>query len=266
MRTNSSQTCVLVYSSKQRGLPSLRPSPFELSCFSTSNCAFMAMRRNAKFACSAERSLGVCSRGSATSFTAACRASSRACNGSLEKTASNSQPPSCLPLRRPISERRPDNKFSAAPFRRSSPVGSSFPMDADAEQRPEPCSSTSMQWRPPRLPRTHCRSACLAASVMLPHSKSPVLTPSDAPPLPDGKAGVVLVRSMLGLKTSACRRPLDVALLCCCCCCCWLACCGCWGRSGRNQCSKTWSRPLGCTKPRPACCDDRLLLSSWTSL
>mmetsp|Transcript_29838 Transcript_29838/g.82200 ORF Transcript_29838/g.82200 Transcript_29838/m.82200 type:complete len:326 (+) Transcript_29838:2111-3088(+) len=238
-RTSSSQTCILVYSFAGLCPPPPWPEAApgaadedEEEDLSVSNCVFIALRRSARFTCSAETSVERSIRGSAISLTAVCSASSRTCSGALEKTASNSQPPS-WPLMSPTSAWRPERTFRAAPPRRSDDVGSSWLSGAMRESVPAPCSRTSMQWRPPRLPLTHWRRACFAASVTAPHSRSP---PSAAAPA----AEAAEARSRLGFTcTSRGRRP------------CGAACCG-WGCSScRNHCSSTWARPFGCTWPRP---------------
>mmetsp|Transcript_118213 Transcript_118213/g.381548 ORF Transcript_118213/g.381548 Transcript_118213/m.381548 type:complete len:321 (+) Transcript_118213:50-1012(+) len=237
-RTSSSQTCTRVCSWRLRP-PSRSPAPAALceAGLKSSNWTFIDLRRSARLACSGERSLERSSRGSLISSSAACNASSRACSGVLEKSTSKSQPPS-WPLMRPTSAWRPERTFSAMLPRRSNTDGSSWLRGAMGESAPAPCSKTNMQWRPPRLPLTHCRRACFDASDSELHSSSPAPLPSAAAP-PPLRAGVVEARSRLGRCASRGRRPG----------CCTT--CSCGSGSGRNHFSSTCARPLGWTDPRP---------------
>mmetsp|Transcript_16437 Transcript_16437/g.43891 ORF Transcript_16437/g.43891 Transcript_16437/m.43891 type:complete len:201 (+) Transcript_16437:2126-2728(+) len=131
----------------------------------------MWSRRRARCACSADRSPGFAIRWSPIRSKAACRASSSTWAAVLEKTALKSQPPSARPPTSPTPPRRPESTLRTAPARSADrSIPSSCPGRTSAE--PAPCSSTSMQWRPPTCPATHCRSACFAASGSELHSSS----------------------------------------------------------------------------------------------
>mmetsp|Transcript_89197 Transcript_89197/g.257170 ORF Transcript_89197/g.257170 Transcript_89197/m.257170 type:complete len:234 (-) Transcript_89197:1210-1911(-) len=178
----------------------------------------MAMRLRARCACSGVRSAGPRAKlSSPMTSTALRRASSRACTGVFEKIRSKRAPPPSDPpprVMRPTSAWSPDSTFNAAPARRSSIDGSSVsPPELDHDALP-PCSSTSMQWRPPKRPAAHCRMASLGASVSELHSKSPHEVESRTPGWPGADTGAFIIVPPRG------NAPAGFAL-CKCCICCW---------------------------------------------
>mmetsp|Transcript_68043 Transcript_68043/g.160166 ORF Transcript_68043/g.160166 Transcript_68043/m.160166 type:complete len:247 (-) Transcript_68043:701-1441(-) len=151
-RASSIHTWILVHSSLEAALsdpgwPQLR------------NWAFMDIRRNARLTWSGERSATRSRRGSPISCKHPSKASSRTCCGSLENTSWKSELPELGELSRQPSAKSPERTLSTAPPRKS---GAAEVSDASGRSMVSaaPCSSTSMQCRPPRWPATHCLMAC----------------------------------------------------------------------------------------------------------